>query len=129
MPQPTGTEGLVNRMANSKRCKECIYRATVFWHTCDYALLTGETRTKRDKPLKKGQCSHFIKGYRLTTPKEPILPQRVKYNWAAARELYSSGATDREIALLIVCPKHAVGDWRRRNGLPPNKKKQQKDGD
>lgn len=114
-------------MAGKKRCSECIFRANHPDHTCDYALFTGETRTKRDMPLAgKQDCDYFVKGDRLTGPREPILVpemQRKKIMWERAAGMYRSGMNDPQIARVLGCTANAVRAWRRRNGLPMNKAK------
>ncbi len=45
---------------------------------------------------------------------------RYCYDWNKAREAWQRGATDREIAELMMCPRQSVKGWREREGLERN---------
>ena len=52
------------------------------------------------------------------------MPMRSDVNFDAMQRLYSAGKTDREIGEYLGCAPTTCSKWRRRKGLPPNRKKQ-----
>lgn len=90
------------------RHKDCIFRNTEHdpKHACDYAAMTGRTRTRRDKPANTAKCEFYVKriagyrrrGYSLTGPA-----------WEqVALSLHHAGYDSAEIARIVGAAPEAV---------------------
>lgn len=90
------------------RHKDCIFRTNVKFphHACDYAAMTGRTRTRRDKPANTAKCEFYVKriggyrrrGYSLTGPA-----------WEqVALSLHHAGYDSAEIARICSADPEAV---------------------
>lgn len=90
------------------RHKDCIFRTNVKFphHACDYAAMTGRTRTRRDKPANTAKCEFYVKrirgyrrrGYSLTGPA-----------WEqVALSLHHAGYDSAEIARICSAAPEAV---------------------
>ena len=83
------------------KCERCMYRARPHaGYQCDYYAITGHTR-------------------RAVPPKEAG-SRRMIYDWEKAGVLYRQGESDGAISRELGCTSKAVGNWRKRMGLPPN---------
>lgn len=93
-------------------------------HSCDYMMLTGKSRIAQiqDRKIRGDfdRCPVYEKGKRKTQRNIDPAARPVKYDWAAGRQLYRSGATDREIADALGCSRKAVEWWRGKHKLPSN---------
>ena len=105
------------------RCGTCIYRAKDNI-SCDFYFITGHTR-KAQPPEK---CTFYKRGDRCETPKEPQVPASTRktlcgqrtYDLDLAMQMWTAGATDREIALAIGSSLKHVAGWRHNNRLRVN---------
>lgn len=134
------------------RCKTCIYRAAEWAaYGCDYVYLTGKTRhavpVEECKSYQKGKRLKIPRNAlgakkegggegELTKPRKEQTPKertetkprkkpgpKWKYDWERAWSCYEAGYSDRQIGEKIGTRKETVAAWRRRNNLPPAKKK------
>jgi DNA-binding CsgD family transcriptional regulator len=100
---------------------DCIYRNHTEHATgnCSYLAVTGKSRIK-GLPARLQlpcNCPRYVPN---GTKKEVV----IKNDWVTkARELYSAGATDREIAKELGLTRSTVCAWRRRNYLPLHRDK------
>lgn len=108
-------------------------------HGCNYFAITGRTRTAqlpeglRDPAL----CPLYKRGPRRRAPVQAVLPsarrkrslggkkggKKFKYDWAVIRERYDAGATDKEIHNEFGVSRGVVFRWRKKNGLPANRRR------
>ena len=130
----------------SVKCERCMYRARPHaGYQCDYYAITGHTR----RAVPAARCRRFREGARLSAAEEDILPpavrtspkaartgkeakegaaappkeagsRRMLYDWEKACVLYSQGESDGAISRALGCTSKAVGNWRKRMGLPLN---------
>lgn len=123
---------------HSKECGD----ERAFGHGCDYALLTGRTRTAQltKKEMKTVPCKLFETGEREQVHKQILLdgsipmprkPRATKYNWEYAESLWAKGFTDEKIAEEIGAAKTTVqahrAVWGEANLKPPKGSKYDKD--
>lgn len=112
--------------------KDCLYRAGFGApNECDYAGITGRCRIAgltREQAQDKQNCPKYKpkgpKKKRSPSVRPQHLPRAARYDWGLGRYLYSAGDSDREIAKELGCSHQAVGEWRRRQGLPANRCKE-----
>lgn len=119
-----------------KRCKTCQYRSPgtiTHCYSCDYALITGETRTGNlikqygenfsRALLEPNNCPFYVKGQKISTLQQTIVEGTERtMNQLAPRymELYKQGLTDFEIANQLHKAYETVKKYRQRQGLKPN---------
>ena len=107
------------------RCGSCVYRSKSQLYRCDYSSITGCTR-KAQPPEK---CTFYKRGNRRETPKKPqglaaprkMLAANRVYDLDRAMQLWTAGATDREIAEAIGSSRKHVAGWRKNNRLRVNR--------
>lgn len=110
------------------RCKRCQYRAKEKdWNNCDYALITGHSRTSLFPDLLDPRvCPLYKRGSRINCPSENVSASnkprhKPTYDWNYALRLHREGRTTREIAAALGCDYTSVWLWKKTKGL--NKKK------
>lgn len=112
-------------MISPAYCRGCDFWRDVASYTgcyqvCHYSMDTGTTRTRLGQldvcqvrqvgGVKKARA----KAHKYDVTRKP--KAGVRY-----MELYRNGLTDRQISETIGATVSAVGNWRQRNKLPPNK--------
>lgn len=85
-----------------------------------YGILCTQLQAGEDEEILRRFAREV--GARLPAEKGPPVNPRA-LNWEEARELYSQGLTDREIADRLERKATSVASWRIRMGLPPNRRK------
>ena len=114
-------------MIDPAYCKGCDFWRDVSSYTgcykiCHYSMDTGVTRTSTGNLnlCRVRQVGGVIKVrakmHKYDVPRKP--KAGVRY-----MELYRNGLTDRQISETTGATVAAVGNWRQRNKLPPNKAK------
>ena len=114
-------------------CKSCRWRGSfpgVDWITCDFAFITGHCRTAME-PREDRLCPAFEDGEPVRVEVRPmdkpfrtIVIKGRPFTHAEILELYNKGMSDGEIAREIGSVKSTIYQWRHRNGLKANAKKQ-----
>lgn len=116
--------------------KSCKYHANECWkgsfeHGCDYAVITGKTRTAQltKEEMQEYPCHLYEKGTRQRAKPEPLIlsgskPKREKsrFNWDYAEKLWREGKTDIEIAEEIGC-SHSIVKMHRKEWGAANKQR------
>ena len=124
---------------NSYGGTECNYaahheesRIIQAYRACGVDHATEET----DRMLSGETCAFYEQGARVYRKIESVPlpgsnpkaltkePKKVKhYDWERARELHAQGLHDGEIGAVLGCSGTTVYEWRRREGLPPIKRR------
>lgn len=107
--------------------KGCMYHRElqhVRDNSCDYLMITGRSRIAQipEKEQRRNweACPCYETTRKLVRRGPGMHPYT--YDWSLGTRLYREGATDQEIAEALGCSLGNVGYWRRRQGLPANKK-------
>lgn len=96
----------------TERCKKCYFYGSTT-DTCDFFLMTGE---RRGCPVE--QCARYKTRTVIRRPQQqnPIQNERQRQ----MRKLHAQGLNDTQIGAQIGISSQAVGQWRRKFGLPAN---------
>ncbi len=119
----------------TEECYKCKWRGTLGGiesdFCCDYCWVTGNVRIAMEK-REDGLCPAYEEGdpvrLEVRPLDQPIRTVVIKgrgYTHAELMEMYGKGMTDAEIAREIGGVKSTVFQWRHRNNLPPNQRKQE----
>ncbi len=112
---------LNNKGFKCKR-KDCLFRNRGYnaSHACDYAAITGRTRTRRNKPADSARCEYYF-------PK-PKMPRRRGYSltgpaWeSTAKRLHAAGYSVEVIARALSQEPESVEAVLKLSELPKNKR-------
>ena len=119
------------------RCRSCIYRATetTLKNDCDYAIITGRTRTAQverpsqllpkncpfyEKGERQGRLTHINLEDRAATMEQHNRQRLEAFDKAALMAAYREGLNDHEIAERVGTTVNLIAYWRRQNELPRN---------
>ena len=122
-------ENTKDRICEATGCKYHAqkYANPAAWeHGCDYACITGRTRTGQltKKELRTFPCKLYVPGKRERQKPEPIVlqgstPKRERrscINWEYGEKLWEEGKSDREIAEVLGCSHSIVQAHRKEWG-------------
>lgn len=123
-----------------KKCKTCQYRSpgtTAHAYSCDYALITGQTRTGllvaqygngySKALLEPKNCPFYEKGDKISTLQTTVVEgseRSMKRLEPEFRKLHAEGLTDYEIASKLHKSFSTIHSFRNKLGLKPNIRKQ-----
>ena len=113
-------------------CRKCRFRGFFDYDTqvcCNYLWITGKPRILLP-PREDGRCPAYEEGdqeySQITQIAVKVPTDRPMYKTQYVKEqmkaLYDKGMIDREIAAEMKCHEKTVALWRRKEGLPANRK-------
>ena len=130
-------------MNEGKCSRDCLYcnrsrHVFLSFHGCNYAAETGKSRvaavyrllgvnrlTKAAKRMLEPEncpCYRWDGKKKRKRKAKPLSFQRRGPDPIVMKKLWQAGMNDREIAREVKASEYVVGDWRRKQGLPVNRK-------